>query len=210
MRRYGLHDDEWDRVKDLLPGRLAHVGVTAADNRLFVEAVLYRYRTGMRGGTCRSASETGRRFIRALPADSNSKSGAFSGFPNQRRSDSPLGWSFCHPFWLVCTRSARLFRTPGTGGAAISRWRISVWRPSPCFLCKARRFCRSSAALRKAKGGRTARPCSGSRKSPPTITSATCSIWPIRRCCDPVSSAWSTCSPSRPCARRSAGWAAEP
>ena len=24
-----------------------HVGVTAADNRLFVEAVLYRYRTGM-------------------------------------------------------------------------------------------------------------------------------------------------------------------
>jgi transposase len=30
-----------------LPGRLGHVGVTAADNRLFVEAVLYRYRTGM-------------------------------------------------------------------------------------------------------------------------------------------------------------------
>jgi transposase len=46
MRRYGLHDDEWD-LKDLLPGRLGHVGVTAADNRLFVEAVLYRYRTGM-------------------------------------------------------------------------------------------------------------------------------------------------------------------
>lgn len=38
MRRYGLHDDEWDRIKDLLPGRLGHVGVTAADNRLFVEA----------------------------------------------------------------------------------------------------------------------------------------------------------------------------
>ena len=47
MRRYGLHDDEWERIKDLLPGRLGHVGVTAADNRLFVEAVLYRYRTGM-------------------------------------------------------------------------------------------------------------------------------------------------------------------
>jgi hypothetical protein len=31
MRRYGLHDDEWDRIKDLLPGRLGHVGVTAAD-----------------------------------------------------------------------------------------------------------------------------------------------------------------------------------
>jgi transposase len=47
MRRYGLHDDEWDRIKDLLPGRAGHVGVTAEDNRLFVEAVLYRYRTGM-------------------------------------------------------------------------------------------------------------------------------------------------------------------
>ena len=47
MRRYGLHDDEWDRIKDLLPGRDGDVGVTAKDNRLFVEAVLYRYRTGM-------------------------------------------------------------------------------------------------------------------------------------------------------------------
>ena len=47
MRRYGLHDDEWERIKDLLPGREGDVGVTAKDNRLFVEAVLYRYRTGM-------------------------------------------------------------------------------------------------------------------------------------------------------------------
>ena len=47
MRRYGLHDDESDRIKDLLPGRAGDVGVTAKDNRLFVEAVLYRYRTGM-------------------------------------------------------------------------------------------------------------------------------------------------------------------
>jgi transposase len=47
MRRYGLRDDQWDRIKDLLPGREGHVGVTAKDNRLFVEAVLYRYRAGM-------------------------------------------------------------------------------------------------------------------------------------------------------------------
>jgi hypothetical protein len=47
MRRYGLHDDECDRIKDLLPGREGDVGVTAKDNRLFIEAVLYRYRTGM-------------------------------------------------------------------------------------------------------------------------------------------------------------------
>ena len=47
MRRYGLRDDQWDRIKDLLPGREGHVGVTAKDNRRFVEAVLYRYRAGI-------------------------------------------------------------------------------------------------------------------------------------------------------------------
>jgi transposase len=47
MRRYGLRDDQWERIKDSLPGRDGHVGVTASDNRLFVEAVLYRYRAGI-------------------------------------------------------------------------------------------------------------------------------------------------------------------
>jgi transposase len=47
MRRFGLRDDQWERIKNLLPGREGSVGVTAADNRQFVEAVLYRYRTGM-------------------------------------------------------------------------------------------------------------------------------------------------------------------
>jgi transposase len=47
VRRYGLRDEQWDQIKQLLPGRAETVGVTAKDNRLFVEAVLYRYRTGM-------------------------------------------------------------------------------------------------------------------------------------------------------------------
>ena len=29
MRRYGLRDDQWERIKELLPGREGHVGVTA-------------------------------------------------------------------------------------------------------------------------------------------------------------------------------------
>jgi len=45
--RHALRNDQWDRIKDLLPGRAGTVGVTAKDNRLFVEAVLYRYRTGI-------------------------------------------------------------------------------------------------------------------------------------------------------------------
>lgn len=46
-RRYGLRDDQWARMEHLLPGRVGHVGGTARDNRLFVEAVLYRYRAGI-------------------------------------------------------------------------------------------------------------------------------------------------------------------
>ena len=29
MRRYALRDDQWDRIKDILPGREGHVGGTA-------------------------------------------------------------------------------------------------------------------------------------------------------------------------------------
>ena len=29
MRRYGLRDDQWERIEDLLPGRDGHVGGTA-------------------------------------------------------------------------------------------------------------------------------------------------------------------------------------
>src|SRR5689334_14607836 len=47
MHRHALRDDQWDWIKDLLPGRPGSVGVTAANNRLFGEAVLYRYRAGI-------------------------------------------------------------------------------------------------------------------------------------------------------------------
>ena len=47
MTRYGLRDDQWERIKDLLPGKRGDAGATARDNRRFVEAVLYRYRAGV-------------------------------------------------------------------------------------------------------------------------------------------------------------------
>ena len=47
MRRYGPRDDQWNRIKDLLPGRESSVAVTARYNRLVVEAVLYRCRAGI-------------------------------------------------------------------------------------------------------------------------------------------------------------------
>ena len=47
MSRCGLRADQWERIEGLLPGKEGDVGVTAKDNRLFVNAVLYRYRAGI-------------------------------------------------------------------------------------------------------------------------------------------------------------------
>lgn len=46
-KRYALNDAQWARIKDLLPGQAGQPGATAKDNRLFVDAVLYRYRAGI-------------------------------------------------------------------------------------------------------------------------------------------------------------------
>jgi transposase len=46
-KRYALSDAQWERIKDLLPGQAGQPGATAKDNRLFVDAVLYRYRAGI-------------------------------------------------------------------------------------------------------------------------------------------------------------------
>lgn len=46
MKRRVLRDDPWERIRDLLPGKASDRGVTAKDNRLFVEAVLWIGRTG--------------------------------------------------------------------------------------------------------------------------------------------------------------------
>ena len=45
--RYTLSDAHWLHIKDLLPGQAGQPGATARDNRLFVDAVLYRYRAGI-------------------------------------------------------------------------------------------------------------------------------------------------------------------
>lgn len=44
--RFGITDGVWERVAPLLPGKASDRGVTAKDNRLFLEAVLWRVRTG--------------------------------------------------------------------------------------------------------------------------------------------------------------------
>jgi transposase len=46
MPRKRLRDDQWERIKELLPGKVTDPGATAKDNRLFLEAVLWIARTG--------------------------------------------------------------------------------------------------------------------------------------------------------------------
>ena len=64
MRLRRLRDDQWDRIKDDLPGQAGSAGATAVDNRMFVDALLYRYRTGIvpvcPGAICRKSSEVGK------------------------------------------------------------------------------------------------------------------------------------------------------
>jgi len=46
-QRYALRDNQWERIEKLLPDQKGTVGVTAKNNRLFVDAILYRYRSGI-------------------------------------------------------------------------------------------------------------------------------------------------------------------
>lgn len=46
MKRWIVTDEQWERIKDLLPGKDSDSGVTARDNRRFAEAVLWIGRTG--------------------------------------------------------------------------------------------------------------------------------------------------------------------
>jgi len=45
--RFVVNDETWAKVAALLPGKASDRGVTARDNRLFLEAVLWRVRTGL-------------------------------------------------------------------------------------------------------------------------------------------------------------------
>ena len=46
MHRHAITDEHWERIEGLLPGQVGDPGVTAKDNRLFVDAVLWIGKTG--------------------------------------------------------------------------------------------------------------------------------------------------------------------
>ena len=46
MRRHELTDEQFERIKYFLPGRKGYVGATAKDNKLFINGVLWIFKTG--------------------------------------------------------------------------------------------------------------------------------------------------------------------
>jgi transposase len=47
MRRHEITDKDWVRIEGLLPGREGDPGVTAKDNRNFINAILFIAKTGI-------------------------------------------------------------------------------------------------------------------------------------------------------------------
>jgi transposase len=46
QHRHKLRDDQWEKIKDALPGKKGDPGRSGEDNRRFVEAVMWIARTG--------------------------------------------------------------------------------------------------------------------------------------------------------------------
>jgi transposase len=47
LQRHDISEDQWDAVKDMLPGKEGDPGVSAKDNRLFINAILWIAKTGV-------------------------------------------------------------------------------------------------------------------------------------------------------------------
>ncbi len=47
-KRYELHESQWERIEQLLPGKREDPGRSGRDNRLFVHGVLWVLRSGAR------------------------------------------------------------------------------------------------------------------------------------------------------------------
>jgi transposase len=46
LQRHAISDSDWERIKDLLPGRPGQSGWIAGNNRVFIDAVLWILKTG--------------------------------------------------------------------------------------------------------------------------------------------------------------------
>jgi len=76
VKRYELNEAQWSRIGPLLPGKAGDPGRTAADNRLFVNGVLWVLRSGAHWPDLPSATASGRASTPASPAGPRPVSGS--------------------------------------------------------------------------------------------------------------------------------------
>jgi hypothetical protein len=114
MERFGLRNDQWDRIKDVLPGREGHVGA----RRKIIERsskLTKRFSTdlelGVHGAICRSVSATGKRSING-----------------SRLRDESRNWRRPVSIWMRRTRNVELH--PSSQESA-DRRRDRSSQPSP-------------------------------------------------------------------------------
>ena len=84
MNRKLLRNDQWERIKDLLPGKKGDPGKTGGDKRLLIEAVLWMHGLGHLGATCFLPLATGTVCTGGTPL------GAKKGFGNVCWNRSPM------------------------------------------------------------------------------------------------------------------------
>jgi len=81
MQRFGLRDDQWERIKDFLPGRDGHVGGNAADTDCSSMRFFIDIGRAFRGAICQHALATGRSCTNASTGGPKlASSSAFSSF----------------------------------------------------------------------------------------------------------------------------------
>ena len=143
MDRKMLRDDQWARIEQLLPGKASDRGVTAKDNRRFVEAVLW-----VRGAICLPSLGIG------IGHSFASRAGARKACGNASRQACPvmLTWSICSLTRRSCaptnTRPAPK-KSRRTGNRAIARRTDDQVACSSRFLWQsATRHSHSGPALR--------------------------------------------------------------
>jgi hypothetical protein len=112
MHWHGLRDDRWDWIKDLLPHPKGWVGVTAANNRLSVQVVLYRYHTLTR------SAEALRQPNQCPPAVSR-----YAKFGYWRRVLEHLPSDTNNDYAMIDSTIMR----PGSAGGG----HIALWQPLP-------------------------------------------------------------------------------
>jgi hypothetical protein len=115
-----LRNDQWERIAPELPGKAGDPGVTARDNRLFVEAVLW-IGPGHRGVTCRKNSATGTPSTRAFGAGHERACG--SAFSSSYRAIPTSNTSFS-----TRRTSGSTSMEPAQKGDSQSGYRQIAWR----------------------------------------------------------------------------------